>query len=307
MNSIKHPRDRLSARQAGGLILFIVLSGFLLQDRYVRGLLKDIVADSGGIDIGVLTTIWWALAAWLASGVFRHLAHRLLFPRDDQPKRRKLLADLVSGLIYLVALFGILQYAWHQPLAGMLATSGVVALVLGLALQNTLSDLFAGIALNIESPFRAGHWISVDGGEPGQIIEINWRATRLRNRSGDVMIMPNSQIARLRVINYSMTEKPHVCSISVEVAADVAPERVEPVLIAAAMAADGVMAEPPIEIDVTDIHGGVATYCVSFYVGAFALLPSIQSHVYRQILASAASNQINLALRRSEVRLAKEP
>ena len=80
-----------------------------------------------------------------------------------------------------------------QPIEGLLATSGIVALVLGLALQSTLADLFSGIALNIEDPFGAGDRITVDGGNEGQAIEINWRATRIRNRSGDTTVIPNSQ------------------------------------------------------------------------------------------------------------------
>ena len=83
-----------------------------------------------------------------------------------------------------------------QPIEGLLATSGIVALVLGLALQSTLADLFSGIALNIEDPFGAGDRITVDGGNEGQAIEINWRATRIRNRSGDTTVIPNSQIAK---------------------------------------------------------------------------------------------------------------
>jgi hypothetical protein len=83
-----------------------------------------------------------------------------------------------------------------QPIEGLLATSGIVALVLGLALQSTLADLFSGIALDIEDPFGAGDRITVDGGNEGQVIEINWRATRIRNRSGDTTVIPNSQIAK---------------------------------------------------------------------------------------------------------------
>ena len=62
------------------------------------------------------------------------------------------------------------------PVSAVLATSGVLAIVLGLAMQNTLADVFSGLAINIEQPFGAGDWITLADHVQGQIIEINWRA-----------------------------------------------------------------------------------------------------------------------------------
>jgi len=143
------------------------------------------MADSNGAGIDALTVAGWCLSAWLAPTLLSRASHRFLFPRDNEPRRRKILSDLASGLIYLAALFGILQFAFHQPVTGLLATSGIVALVLGLALRSALADLFSGIALNIETPFRAGDWISVDGTNDAQVIEISWRATQIRERTLD--------------------------------------------------------------------------------------------------------------------------
>lgn len=118
----------------------------------------DVVPHSADIVIAIITVAWWYLAALLTVRLVRHVSPRFLFPFDVQPRRRKIISDLVSGLIYLGAVFGILKFGLHQPIVGLLATSGIVALVLGLALQSTLADLFSGIALNIEDPFRAGDW-----------------------------------------------------------------------------------------------------------------------------------------------------
>ena len=227
----------------------------------------------------------------------------VLFPFDVQPRRRKIISDLVSGLIYLAAVFGILKYAFHQPIEGLLATSGLVALVLGLALQSTLADLFSGIALNIEDPFRAGDWISVNGVNEGQVIEINWRATRLRDRNGDTMVIPNSQIAKSRVTNHSLPERVHPSSINVDIEAESSADRAEKALISAVLNAKHVLSDPPPEVTVQAIRGRSASYCVSFYVADFADIPSVQSDALAQVLSYASDSKLRLAQPQTEVRI----
>ena len=87
-------------------------------------------------------------------------------------------------------------------MTGLLATSGVVAVVLGFALQNTLSDVFSGIALNMEHPYRQGDWIRLDTGFEGEVVEINWRATHLRSREDTDIVQPNSGMATARIVNF---------------------------------------------------------------------------------------------------------
>ena len=77
----------------------------------------------------------------------------------------------------------------------MLATTAVGAVILGFALQDTLGNLFAGLAIQIEKPFRVGHWVTI-GGESGLVSEITWRATKIRTKAGNFVIVPNSVLAR---------------------------------------------------------------------------------------------------------------
>lgn len=87
-------------------------------------------------------------------------------------------------------------------MTGLLATSGVVAVVLGFALQNTLSDVFSGIALNMEHPYRQGDWIRLDTGFEGEVVEISWCATHLRSREDTEIVQPNSGMATARIVNF---------------------------------------------------------------------------------------------------------
>jgi small-conductance mechanosensitive channel len=120
----------------------------------------------------LLEILWWFWLARLLIDLGR--AFLLIGHRE---KERKFTTDLLAGIVYISACFAVTGLVLGLPITGLLATSGVIAIVLGLALQSTLSDVFSCIALNIEGAFHVGDWIALEGGAEGQVIEINWRAT----------------------------------------------------------------------------------------------------------------------------------
>jgi small-conductance mechanosensitive channel len=79
--------------------------------------------------------------------------------------------------------------------------------VIGFALRNVISDVFVGIALGIDHPYRIGDWIETAQGSAGKVAEITWRTTRLIDRNGFVIIVPNGLAARQRLINYGDGER----------------------------------------------------------------------------------------------------
>src|SRR5262249_10837336 len=104
-------------------------------------------------------------------------------------------------------------------------TSGALAIVVGLALQSSLGDVFSGIVLNLERPYRVGDWIIVDGTAQGEVIEVNWRTTHIRTSSSDLAIVPNSIIAKSRIVNCSQPTQVHGASVSVTLDQSLGPER----------------------------------------------------------------------------------
>ena len=88
----------------------------------------------------ILKIAWWLWAAWLLVGLVRALVIV-----ERRPHQSRLMQDLLAGLVYLAALFAIVAWVLGLPVQGLLATSGVIAIILGLALQSTLGDVFSGI------------------------------------------------------------------------------------------------------------------------------------------------------------------
>ncbi|MBC3454907.1 mechanosensitive ion channel family protein [Pseudomonas mosselii] len=167
----------------------------------------------------VLAIGWWLFAARTVTVVFG----LLLVARGSHGGR--LLQDVVGALIFLVAAVAAAAYVMQLPVKGLLATSGVMAIVIGLALQSTLADVFSGIVLNTTRPYQIGDSISIDGTE-GKVVDIDWRATRLITGNSSLAVIPNSVAAKAKILNFSRPAEVHGVSISVVVPAKVRPQRV---------------------------------------------------------------------------------
>ncbi len=150
------------------------------------------------IFIATAKVIWWVNAAWLLTGCARVF---LIFER--RPREGRLIQDLVVGVIYLSAALSVVAYVFNAPVGTLIATSGVFAIILGLALQSTLADVFSGIALNFSKPYEVGDWIVLSDGTEGRVVETNWRATHLLNASNDLVVLPNSGLAKAQFTNLS--------------------------------------------------------------------------------------------------------
>ena len=185
----------------------------------------------------VLAIGWWLFGARTVTVVFG----LLLGARGSHGGR--LLQDVLGALIFLAAVVAAAGYVLQLPVKGLLATSGVMAIVIGLALQSTLADVFSGIILNTTRPYQIGDSISIDSTE-GKVLEIDWRATRLLTSTGSLAVIPNSVAAKARLLNHSRPADVHGVSISVVVPAKVRPKRVFDALEKALQGVSAILATP---------------------------------------------------------------
>ena len=115
--------------------------------------------------------------------------------------------------LYGIGVGAIASQWFDVELTPFLATSAVVGAVVGLALQDTLGNLFAGIALHSEAPVHVGDWVRV-GERDGRVEQVSWRAMRLRTWDGDTLTVPNNEVARHAVLNYSHPRAPALAAWS---------------------------------------------------------------------------------------------
>ncbi len=263
-------------------------------------------AESARLPSELFGIAWWVLGAWIINGVLELVMRRTLFPNDNQPHARRLFVDLASGLIYIVAFVGIMETVIKQPIGGVLATSGILAIVLGFALQNTLSDLLSGLALNIDRPFGAGDWILLSGDVEGQVMQINWRSTRIQTWLHDIVVVPNSIVAKAVVTNHSHGRIDHAAVHRLTVDSSIPPERV----IATIEAALEEAVDPRVVATRAYARAtgeAVITYEVKYGISDFGQLPGIRSSVIARIAAAFAAQSIPFGAIATTVRIVALP
>ena len=183
----------------------------------------------------------WLTLAWLVIRIIDEIGWPLLFERRFARTMPRLLKDFVRLTVCMAAIGAIITDVFEESLSGFLAASGVVGLVLGLALRSMIADFFSGIALNLERSFAIGDYIQLERGEGGEVVEINWRTTVLKNLSGNYLIVPNSKLSTMEVENYSKPENTHWMTNQITLDFTVPIQRAERILVAAARQAQAVI------------------------------------------------------------------
>jgi small-conductance mechanosensitive channel/CRP-like cAMP-binding protein len=272
-------------------VFFVLLTIALLHGEIVP---YQPMRSSGGPlhnAVGVALEIaWWLWAAWLMVGILRSV---LVFER--RPREGKLLQDILAGLIYLAAIFGIIANVFNLPVQGLLATSGAIAIILGLALQSSLSDVFSGLVLSFSRPYRLDDWIRLDGGTEGQVVELNWRATHILTSQRDLAIVPNSMIAKSKIVNVSSPSRTHGMSVTVQLDARTPPSTGIAMLRQAVLNARSILAFPEPSIVVKSMNAAAVAYEVSFFVENLNAASATQNELFELIHRHLASADVALA------------
>lgn len=156
-----------------------------------------------------IATIFWGAVILIKS--FRIFSFEYLFFMNMQTGVPLLLVNMLTLLMSVVLGSWIATSVFGFRLAPVLATSALFSIVVGLALQDTLGNLFSGIALQIDKPYTLGDWIEVQTGAQkltGQVYEITWRATILTSLTEEWITIPNRIVAQSQVLNFSKTKNP---------------------------------------------------------------------------------------------------
>jgi small-conductance mechanosensitive channel len=230
----------------------------------------------------ILTCCWWVLAA-------RELIFFLAIATALRSTKieNKLLSDIIAASIYVCSALAMMGFVFGLSLQGLLATSGIIAIVLGLALQSTLGDVFSGISLSIEKPYQIGDEILLEGGAEGTVIEMNWRSTHLKNSANDVVIIPNSSIAKMRIQNHSAGSRNYSGSATVIVDSRNEPELTLEILKQVAMTCPSILEHPAPSAAATDFKADRITYEIYFSTASIASAGEARSQLITQLYKRA--------------------
>lgn len=222
---------------------------------------------------------WWLLAARLLLEFARLGLLRRAISREG-----RLFSDLLSGLVYVAVALTIASLVFRLPIGGLVATSGVIAIVLGLALQNTLADVFAGIAVGLERPFAIGDLVSLEGGIDGEVVQANWRSVQIRTGGNDLATIPNSVIAKSRIINRSVPSPVTADSVTVPVAGAIEPQAAIALIQRAILLCPEILELPAASVALARVGRRANRYAVGFSVARAGQLAAAKSRLLQEIL-----------------------
>jgi small-conductance mechanosensitive channel len=251
----------------------------LLYRRGVSPFFHDAASDVSFIWLRAVIVTWWLVSARVLVAVLYFTLNHESRSRED-----RLLFDLIAAAIYLGAGLIVVKSALALPVGGLLATSGIVAIVLGLALQNTLADVFAGIAVGIEAPFHVGDRVSLGNNVEGRVVEMNWRSIRVQTDGHDVAIVPNSVISKLEIVNRSVPSPVRTVSVEIRCPAIASPDRVIEVLAQATLLCPAILDAPAPVVSITRAGRRWHSYAISFSVQDTPLVSATKSLLLRHAL-----------------------
>src|SRR6059036_4024182 len=225
-----------------------------------------------------------AAAILLSTALGVALVNRYIWDFYFEKKRQTtiphFLREVVGGVIFLIVLLFVLSYGYHAEaqLKGLLAGSTAVAIIVGFAGQNLFAGIIGGISIQINKPYKVGDWLQV-GERFAEVMEINWRSTRLRTNDGIYLDIPNNEMVSHTIVNLHYPTEVHAMRIRVGVEYKNPPNRVKDALARAASTAEGVMAVPPVRIYLVDFAEFAVIYEIKFYMGNHARINEINDAV----------------------------
>jgi small-conductance mechanosensitive channel/CRP-like cAMP-binding protein len=195
---------------------------------------------------------------------------------DDRRAVPRLVLAMPRLLVLLTTAWLLIAGVWSVDLSSAMTALGVTSLVVSFALQDTLGGIASGFTLLADQPFQPGDWISA-GDVQGKVVDVNWRSSRIATRDGDLVVVPNGQLASATITNFDEPTRLHRVVVPLQVAYSNAPTAAKEMLLSAARATPGVLEDPAPAVRVVQIDDPLMGYEVHMWVDDYGIVPAVKS------------------------------
>jgi branched-chain amino acid transport system substrate-binding protein len=246
-------------------------------------------------------TLWWLVPAYLVNLAIKRF---IWIPLEIKSNRSvpNILQNFLAFLIYLLAFFGIVAYVFDQKLTSLLATSGMVAMIIGLAIQVNIANIFSGIAINLEHPFRINDWVKIGNEFSGKVVDITWRTIKIKKRDGSLLSLPNSIASESPIHNYNHPNRFFWNRIEIFVDPKHNPEKIKGILMNAVLSVNGIVksADPTIRFELNE---WAAVFIIFYCLDDYDLKFFYKSQVFEQAWIHLGRSGVRPAVQRQELYL----
>ncbi|HEY6064518.1 MAG TPA: mechanosensitive ion channel family protein, partial [Thermoanaerobaculia bacterium] len=231
--------------------------------------------DYGALAIGIA-------AALVFTRLLDYMLFDVAFPLRRKAAAPALLRQIVSLVVFGIAVAVLFRLILDVQLTGMIATSAVLSVVIGLALQDTLGNLFSGLALHLEKSVQVGDMVR-SGDTFGTIEQLSWRAMKLRTMEGNVLLIPNSVASRERLEVFPRPGRPIARTLRVGLEYDMPPARAREALEAAGRDLPGIATYPEPVAYLKDFHDFSISYELRYWLEDYARFLELDSQVRERV------------------------
>jgi small-conductance mechanosensitive channel len=246
--------------------------------------------------------LWWTHLAWAIIGFIQ-----IYFRLNRKPREARLIQDMAIAIIYLGVALSVFGFVFGLPVGTLVTTSGVIAVIFGLALQNTLGDVFSGIALTLGRAYAIGDWIQLADGTEGRVVETNWRSANLLTVTHNVVVLPNSILAKQGVTNLSRPDETHQIVVRVRIAGTQRPRLVEEVMGSVLQASVLIIKNPPPVVALKAIDAVAIEVELQFRVDSVAIRTPAKNEIVDLIYDQCKVRGLSLAIPAESIAFVQAP
>jgi len=258
----------------------------------------------------LLLQVLGSAVAMLGAVFLLALIRRFFWEYYLEQRRRvpapKFMRDVLALLVFALALLLVLTFIFEIKIPGLLAGSGILAVVLGFAMQDMLGNIIGGFALHFGKSVRPGDWLIVDN-RHAEVMEVNWRTTRLRTNDNIYLDIPNSHISKSVIVNLTRPDRHHAMRLSVSIDYRVPPNDVKDLLLRATMRAGGLCTEPRPKVFLNQFGESAITYEIKFWMEDQARFNDIVDAIRTNVWYELQRNQIKIPFPIRTVHLESAP
>ncbi len=279
----------------GPLQVFVIACGIYLAFATLNNL-PGLVSDN----LAVLLTI---ALIYIGAYLLSNLAGGFInwYKVDIAPKTGSDLDDVlmpfigkaVGIIVFILATLMVLSVL-HIEITPLIATLGVGGIAVALAAQELLSNVFGAIAILSDRPYKIGDRIQVSDGMVGDVVEIGLRSTRIKTMDSRLIVIPNSDISKSDIINFSLPDAKARFDIKVGVSYDADIEKASEVLLDIARNTEGVLADPAPKVYVKDLGNFSVNLLMHVWVKDYKLSWEVPDYIYRETLKRFAMEKISI-------------
>jgi potassium-dependent mechanosensitive channel len=261
----------------------LILTLFSVEIALVRFAYRKV--DAGTLDkiIEMFGLLWWIIPTHIISSAI----HEFFWTYIESKSRHSVpgfLKGLVTFILFILMSFGVMAIVYDQKVTSILGTSGIFVMIIGLAIQMNISNIFAGMVLNVEHSIKVGDWIKIGNGDEGKVLEINWRTTKIQTRNDIVLHIPNNTISESQFQNFTNPQNLVCMWFFIDLDKNVPFDKVRTTILKAMDQVELVLKDPSPSVKFNQFTHWSAKYTIVYSIDDYGKKNLIKGQIWESVL-----------------------